>query len=63
MINIYKHILKKKCKDSLIRFELIEDLLVYICINNKLYITENYFNEIIERYLNNLIYLPYINTN
>lgn len=63
MINIYKHILKKKCKDSLIRFELIEDLLVYVCINNKFYISESYFNGIIEHYLNNLIYSPYINTN
>lgn len=60
MLNLYKHTLMKKNYDSLIQFELLEELLTHISVNNGFHISDNYLLKIIKCYLNNEIYTPFI---
>lgn len=60
MLDIYKYTLMKKDKNLLNRFELLEQLIIYISIHNGFDISNTYLVKIIECYLNEKTYSPFI---
>lgn len=60
MLDIYKYTLMKKDKILLNRFELLEQLIIYISIHNGFDISKTYLIKIIECYLNDRIYSPFV---
>lgn len=59
MIDIFKHTLMKKNPESLIRFELLEQLLIYVSFHNDFHISNSYLLKILNFYLNDQHYNPH----